>query len=133
MKNKGFTLVEILAVIIILGALVLIIVPNIDNMLDSSKNKGYNLQIQLMEDALKNWSAENAFKIPNVNGQSKTITLGELKLEGFIDVDVRNPKTGECFANDIVLEVRMEKNNLIYEVDESTIGFYNADVCEVEY
>ena len=39
MKNKGFTLVELLAVIILIGIISLIIVPNINSSIENSKKK----------------------------------------------------------------------------------------------
>lgn len=131
MKNKGFTLVEILAVITIIGLLSLIVIPSIDAIIKSSKEDTYDVQINLILAGLENWAADNVFELPSVEDTTKTITLGQLKTSGFIDVDVRNPKTDECFSNDIVLKITKKNNKYKYEVDESTISFYEATTCEV--
>lgn len=129
MKRNGFTLAEILAVIIILGVIVLIAIPNVDDILDKGKQKSYDLQIKLIEDSLKNWAADNVFKLPSEDGKYIVMTLGELKRAGFIDVEVRNPDTNECFSNDTELKITRYSNNLKYEVVESTLSFYEADSC----
>lgn len=41
MKNKGFTLVELLAVMAILALLIIIVAPNVINMLDRSKKEKF--------------------------------------------------------------------------------------------
>lgn len=131
MKSKGFTLVEILAVITIIGLLSLIVIPSIDAIIKSSKDDTYEVQINLILAGLENWAAANVFELPSVENGVETITLGELKTSGFIDVDIRNPKTDECFRNDIVLKITKKNNKYKYEVDESTIAFIDAETCEV--
>lgn len=131
MKNKGFTLVEILAVITIIALLSLILIPSIDAIIKSSKEDTYKIQVNLILGGLENWAANNVFKLPSEEDDSMTITLGDLKKAGFVDVEVRNPKTDECFSNDLVLKITKKNNKYKYEIDESTLTFYSSDTCEV--
>lgn len=50
MKNKGFTLVELLTVIVIIGLLVTISIPAASKIIKSSKEKAYNTKIEFIED-----------------------------------------------------------------------------------
>ena len=49
MKNKGFTLIEIIAVVIILGILAIIAVPTVSNYIESSRKSAY---VQTIKDVL---------------------------------------------------------------------------------
>ena len=50
MKNKGFTLVELLAVLVILGLLITLAVPNILGVSKNVKEKSYQTKILILFD-----------------------------------------------------------------------------------
>lgn len=58
MKQKGFTLVEVLAVIIILGIVVTIVYPIVVSTIKSSEIKAYNSQIEIIKKAAKVYALE---------------------------------------------------------------------------
>ncbi len=51
MKKNGFTIVEVLAVIIILALIMILVVPNILSSSTATKQKAYETKIFLIEDA----------------------------------------------------------------------------------
>lgn len=51
MKNKGFTLVEIISVVVILGLLAIISIPIVSNVSDNIKKKTLNTKIENIEKA----------------------------------------------------------------------------------
>ena len=113
MNNKAFTLVELLAVIIILGLLVTITVPNIMNAIDISREKSYNSQVEEIEKAAERWAVDN---LQTVNSK-EYITVTELKEEGYLNKkEVKNPKTKEEM-NGCVFIIK-ENNNYKYEYKE---------------
>ncbi len=60
MKNKnGFTLVELLGVLIVLAIVGVIAVPTVNNLVKGSKNKARSTQIKTIEAAAKSWASEN--------------------------------------------------------------------------
>ncbi len=115
--KKGFTLVELLAVILILGILLIIILPMVTGVISSSRTRLFNIQIKNIELAAKNWAAENPGMLPSQNNESITIFLYNLKMGGFIEDDITNPLTGELFPNDMEIEITMENNKHVYFVD----------------
>ena len=58
-NNKGFTLVEILAVLVLISLMMVIIVPNVQKVAYQSKVKLCKAKISLAEDALNLWSRNN--------------------------------------------------------------------------
>ena len=120
MKNKGFTLVELLSVIIILVAVSLLVIPAITKSLKDADESLYETQINNIKTGLKNWAGENVFSLPE-EGDKITLTLGELKQSGFIDKNIRNPKTEQLFNDNMVLTIENKNGQYHYIVDESTM------------
>jgi len=116
MKQKGFTMIELLVVIVILGLLAVIIYPVINRQINRSKENLYKAQIEIIEKGARNWGADNFSKLPIANGSQVTVTLGDLETEGYIENNLINPKTKEQFSKDIIITVKMEGNSLNYTV-----------------
>lgn len=119
MKNKGFTILELLAVITILAMLALIVIPAVSKQMDNSKDNLYSVQIKSIEDSAKAWGADNLFKLPD-GDDCITVTLGYLKDGGYIDNSIINPKTNEDFSNtETFVNISKQNNQYVYEVKTS--------------
>lgn len=114
---KGFTLVEILGVIIVIGILALITYPIIDNTIKENKESLYNTQLNEIKEAALGWSYINVNMLPIDEGGTITITLLELKKAGLVELDIRNPKTGELLPNDMIITITYKNNNYEINVD----------------
>lgn len=114
--KKGFTLVELLAVLVILGLLGLIVVPVVDKIIKDNRNNLYELQIKNIEEGARNWAAKNPLSLPE-NGNSITKTISELEKEGFISVDVKNPKTNENFCDSSYVTITNTGKGFTYKYD----------------
>ena len=92
--KKGFTLVELLSVIVILGILASIAIPTINTAINSSRNKAYNEQINTIQNAARTYMSKNSLKLPNQEENAKcTISVSTLQKEGLLSVDdISNPK-----------------------------------------
>ena len=111
--KKGFTLVELITVLIILAVIGLIVFPTVNSTIKESKEKAYIEQLEEIKNASEKWAYKNLDMVPNNNGDSVTITLLDLKKGGFLPLDVRNPKTNELFSN--ALSVTITLNNKKYD------------------
>lgn len=118
MRNrKGFTLIELLAVIAILAIISLIAIPAINKTTDSSRDKVYDAQIDNLKSGGKAWAAEHVAGLPAV-GETKILTLRELKQGGYVDSDITNPKTKQKFDDTCTKVIVSNVNGkLTYEVD----------------
>ena len=65
--KKGFTLVEVIAVVTILGVILLLISPNIIDSVRNSKKRAYERQILSIEQAAERWAVDNSHLITEDN------------------------------------------------------------------
>ena len=134
MNKKGFTLVELLATIIILGLLALLASTSVTKVLKESKGDLYTAQIKLVESAAEAWGAENIDKLPDDN-ECKYLTIKNLQDYGLIDKDLKNPKTNKEIDNNIKIKISSSKtgygnSRTDYEVNPDNIeGCSHAMPC----
>ena len=121
MKKKGFTLVELLAVIIILSLVLVIAVPSVNKYIKQSKEKAYDAQISTIIEAAQAYASTNLELLPNRENISVKVTLGQLKSSGLIKEEVKNPNDDKYFDDALTIEIKKNKENYIYEVVENTI------------
>jgi prepilin-type N-terminal cleavage/methylation domain-containing protein len=58
--KKGFTLIELLAVLALLAILNMIIVPNVNSSIQSSRQKAYDSQVEIIIESAKKWAINNS-------------------------------------------------------------------------
>ena len=116
MKNKGFTLAEMLGVITILAILGLLIFPVVDKSIKEGKNDLYNVQIGNIEQGAKDWVSDNIFTAPSTNGEKMKLTLYQLKEAGKVDKNITNPIDKFLFPNDMIIEITKDSNDYKVEV-----------------
>ena len=76
-KEKGFTLVELLAVIVILGIIVAIAVPAIGNIISKAEDDADKAEVQLIVDAARLYEIQSDHSVP--------VTVAELKTAGYLE------------------------------------------------
>ena len=108
MKRKGFTIIEVLGVMVILSVLALIIYPVISENIIRGKENALTVNIDVIEKATENWLDTNAGIVPKENF---TLYLIDLKASGLIDKEIKNPKTGKKFPDDMEIQVIYDAEN----------------------
>ena len=116
MKKNGFTLVELLSTIVVLGLLLSLVVPFIDRTIKTSKQDLYKSQINLIEGAAKLWGSDNKSFLDNLNIFPYEITLGDLQDSGYLEKDINNPLTDENFHENTIIQIDKIENFYEYEV-----------------
>lgn len=134
MKKEGFTLVELLAVVVIIGITYLIIFPSVTSFIDKSKEKSYNIQVDLIEKASKKWVVDNTdellkkdpYHLNNIN-----LTLTTLKKDGYLqDEFIENPKTKKIMTGCVVVSYQSNKNQYEYTYEDGKDTYSKDDTKE---
>ena len=119
MNNKGFTLAELLGVIAILGVIALITVPAINRSLDSGREDLYETQNEQLKKGGEDYYTEHLDEMPVSVGDKACQTIENLQKNGYLPVDIKNPKTNDNFSQ--LTKVCIEKvgaTEYAYDVEE---------------
>lgn len=119
--KKGFTLIEVLGVVTLIGLISLIIVPLVERTVKEGKEKAYQVQMDGIYLALKNWATDNTdFFVGSNATEGASLTIWQLKSAGYLDYNLINPKTGNCIANDMIISVIRNGDKYDYLIDEES-------------
>ena len=125
MKTSGFTLVELLAVIVILSLLALLASTSVTKLIKGSKEDIYNIQLNSIKEAAETWGAENLLYLPNA-GECKYLTVGVLKEYGLLDETLNDSRNHNPISDDLKIKITTTQgkygtNITNYEVDSKNI------------
>lgn len=115
--KRGFTLIELISVIIVLGIIVAIATPVIGNQIQLSENKAYEVTVNSIEEAAKRYGTSNMLGYPTDEQVLELSTLfnaGLLKEEELI-----NPKTDQKMTGCVYYKWNETNNAYEYRYDEN--------------
>lgn len=105
MKQKGFTLIELLGVISLLAVIALLASAPVTKLIKDSNRKACEKQFDTIITAAKLWGNETVLDLPDVIGQSTTVSVDTLKKAGYLEKELKNPLTKEDIPIDIQVKV----------------------------
>ena len=112
MKNKGFTLVELIATLIVLSIVALIVVPNIYENIKEAKNGIKITQLESIVDSAKEWAADH---ITELSIEKDTyVFLKYLQSGGYIDYNLYKNTDGEQYNDNLFILIESK----VIEADE---------------
>lgn len=125
-SKKGFTLVELLGVLVVLGLISVIIVPKVIDSITTSKEAAYQTQVETIENAAKKYAISNDLLYPK-EGEKKYIAVKDLIAVGELsDKEIINPKTGNKMNGYVLVEYNSGYQQYEYtyveEIDENALG-----------
>lgn len=130
--KKGFTLIELLAVLIVLGVIGVIVIPITQNLLNKYRKTMLDVEIRNIEDAARDWGADNVYMLPKgddlsvvkeyyENGYEEDygvliITLDLIQKKGYIKKNIKNPVTQKEISPDTQIYITNKTNKMEYKV-----------------
>ena len=105
MNKKGFTLVELLAVVVLLGIIALLTVPVVDKILRDNRQKTNEVNIDTILNAAYDYVQQNPSKLPVKDGEPSKFTLGDVINSGLLKEDIKNPKNYTAYSKESVITV----------------------------
>ena len=136
MKKKGFTLIELISVIVILSIIIMLIIPTIINNISDKKEDAYQKNIDIILSAARGYVIDYDIETP------ASISLDEL-CEIYFECPIINPKDNEelegyvvvddernyYFTNGLItLDVDLNGGNTTQEFDDSYLPYTKIDL-----
>ena len=117
-KRNGFTLVELLAVMVILAIVLIIAVPGILSVINKAKQDAHKTQLTMVIDATKLYVAQNNkqmdFRKDGVV-EKAVVNLSDLKASGFLDKKILDPRD-KSEIKDLAVLVKKTNSKINYEI-----------------
>lgn len=114
--KKGFTLIEMVSIIIIIGIIALIAIPTVNSIIKSGREDLYENQLDEIKLASEKWAFNNLDLLPDEEGKSVTITLLQLKKGGYLPLDIRDPRDNSLLSNGLSITITYKNNDYEYNI-----------------
>ena len=117
--QKGFTLVELLAILVVLGIITIIAVPNVIKTNQKSVENDYNEFKKTVENAAEIYVETHPDIKEKIGTDGFQISIIDLKEAGLINENLINPKNNNGNIENAIVIVKREEDTLIYTFKES--------------
>lgn len=120
MNNKGFTLVELTAIIVVLAAIFLVSFPNILNMDKTTQQDEYDAMVEDLCLAGESYIYTNMNKFEELiyPDNKINISVGDLIYYGFVSGSLKNPNTETSIKNDLLIYTVLSESKLSCKYQE---------------
>ncbi len=123
MKKNGFTLVELLGVIIVIVALSLVVFPLVINGFKRNKKEVSAITKRLIEDAAITYMDKNPNMYEKVEGNVYCVSLSQIVNSGNLSSPITDPSTGHDIPISHKIKVIIENRQYVpsYIADSSCV------------
>ncbi len=130
--KKGFTLTELIGVVIILALIALLAFPPILNAIRETRNEISDASKEILYNAANLYVNDNSNTLVNVEGNTYCVTINELIKGEYLPTTVYDSVTGEEIPTDNIIEVKVENNQYKYNMNNECVSII-APPPEKEY
>ena len=143
MRENGFTLVELLGVIVVLTLLILLVFPSIINNIKSSSKDTDKVVKELIYDASYMYISDNEINFPKINGNKYIITLEALIENDLLKAPIKLSNGEDDITDKMCVQVMYndgfeyelvetcEENNVICSSDNTNLSIGSKYKCQV--
>lgn len=115
--KKGFTLIEMLSIIVLIGVIALIAYPMVDSTIKDSREKAYLQNIEHIESVAETYSVSVDL---GYSEEYKSLDLQTLKNAGLLkDEDIKNPKDESIMAGCVLYRWITSSNQYEFKYSEN--------------
>lgn len=147
LNKKGFTLVEVLAVVVILGIIMLIAIPNVNKLIMRNKKENCEAMKKNIINATKNYFSDHRYKVSvktdectNTNNQASILKINEIELtensgfpineleNGYLKTkenELKNQVTGEIINTSeayVTVKYNCKRKDYDFEIEDTYIN-----------
>ena len=119
MKKSGFTLIELIGIIVIISLILLVAVPSINSVIEQGEENKKQEALNNIYMVTENYLMANYDEYSSLDniGASEYIYVMDLINQQYMDIDELNPNDDESFdSKDVVKVTRNEDNTFSYEL-----------------
>ena len=131
--KKGFTLVELLAVIVIIAVTSMIVFPTIGNIISKSKKSLHDSQILDIQKAAEKWATENSEVLDEYHVNDIYISLKSLQDSNYLEQDdIKDPISRDDMNGCVRINYDLDSQSYKYTYEEKTCSGYADEIADNE-
>lgn len=116
MKNrKGFTMIELLATVTILGILMTITIGYAMRLINKSKNDSMEQQAKLVTTAAESYFQAHREQLPRLVGQTTKIPISTLLETNYLKKEIKNAKGESCMEKSFITAYKDSRTKYTYK------------------
>ena len=113
-NNKGFSFVELLAVVVILGLLAVIGIATTSSLVDKAKKDKVDSQKNTVTSSAQSYLQDNKNLVPKIIGETKIIRISDLKNSKYLTEDITNENGESCMEKSFVRVYKLSNTEYTY-------------------